>query len=298
MIASLILLPVSLIILNIWLWLFDNIFNFNENKKRIIIITIIMWIISWLSIILYPKFAAFINYSSLDFTKLENIENHFMKIYWIFWAYLSIIAISIKLILWKGRISKFFITSFIIFSLLFFLSWYLWNKFLTQTILLYYIFVGVWEEFIKFFLWVDFFEKYKISSNDILVFTILSALWFAFIENIVYMIWGTSENNIISSIIGWWSILITRWIIWFLVHIIFTGNIWLLALYWIIKNNIAKMVSAWIIIWIWLHYLYDVLLQKQISIIIIFFFIFWYFWVSYLFYISDRIYLKNWLQTI
>lgn len=296
MIVSIILLPISLIILNTWLWLFDNIFNFNENKRKIIIITIIMWMVSWLSIILYPKFAWIINKPYLDFTQLENIESSFNMIYTAFWAYLSVIVIWIKLILWKGKLSKFFISNFAIFSILFLLSWYIWNKIFSQAILLYYIFVWAWEEFIKYILWINFFEKYKLSNNDILIFMILSAIGFAFIENIVYMIWGTSENSFVSSMIWGSSILITRWIIWFLVHIIFTGNIWLLWLWWIVKQNFFKMLIVWISIWIWLHYLYDVLLHKKFSFIVVFFFIFWYFWISYLFYISDRIYLKSWLQ--
>jgi len=40
--SYLILFPFALFILNLWIWLFDNIFHFGENKHKIFFSTIMM----------------------------------------------------------------------------------------------------------------------------------------------------------------------------------------------------------------------------------------------------------------
>lgn len=256
-----------------------------------------MWLISWLSILLYPKITTFLNVSQLDFT---NTNNSWFKLFFFFWIYLSSLIFIVKFAFLKRTISDTFMLTYIIFSIIFLLAWFTGNLIVWSTMILYYLFVALWEEFMKYLLWINFYEKFKISENDILVFTIISALWFAFVENIVYMIWWTRSDWLLIALVWWVTILISRWLIWFLVHTVFTGNIWLFTAKWLNWNilNITKFVSVWTILWIWLHYFYNVMLYKEIKIILLAFLIIWYFWISYLFYKADRIYVNDWLQHI
>ena len=290
-ISFLILLPVSIAILNLWIWIFHNIFDIKKDKKDILKTTIILWLISWLSIILYPKLTSYFDLNSLNFTNYDNLWN-FNLIFW-FWIYLSWIVFLIRLFL-KLKPTNFFLLNFIIFSIIFLLWWYISNEFITTTALIYYSFVALWEEFIKYLIWVNFFEKRKISYNDIIIFSILSAIWFAFIENIVYLIWSIWWKELMISLVWWGSLILTRGIIGFLVHIIFTWNIWQFS------KNIWKSfmiyLSLGITFGVLLHYFYDVLLHNNYKFVILVALIWWYFWISYLFYTSNSIYVKEGLE--
>lgn len=289
----LILVPISLIILNIWLWLFDNVFQLEENKLKIITITILMWLVSWLSIIRFPKIVSALGYLSLDFTK--QTDNFRQQIRY-FGIYLSSLIIFFKLIISKFKISKELLINFILFSILFAAIGFLWQNNLTETALKYYIFVALGEEFVKFFLWMSFYEKYKITDSDIIIFSVLSALWFAFVENFVYVFSALSNYNwLLQWIFGWISILVSRWLIGFIVHTIFTGNIWLLNLKWL-KSNFVMWASMWIILGVWMHYIYNLLLHNWYESAIFWALIIGYFWISFLFYNSDRIFVKEWIK--
>lgn len=291
----LILVPISLIILNIWLWLFDNIFQLENNKLKIITITIAMWLISWLSIIMFPKIVSYLGYFNLDFT--QQTDNFKQQIRY-FGIYLSCLIIFFKLIISKFRFSKELLINFILFSLLFIVIWFLWQNSITETALKYYIFVALWEEFVKFFLWISFYEKYKITDSDIIIFSILSALWFAFIENFVYVFTALNNYNWILQGIFWWiSILISRWLIWFIVHTIFTWNIWLLNLKWL-KSNFIIWASIGIVLGVGLHYTYNLLLHNWYKSAILWALFIGYFWISFLFYNSDRIFVKEWIKYV
>ena len=290
MIEIIILLPITILILNIRLWLFENIFYINKTRYIIWIMTIIMWIISWLSIVMYPTILNIFSFENLAFTNTNNINN--FSVFASFWLYLSIITLITKVILWWFKFSKFFITNFILFSIAFLAFWYFWLNTFTDKLLIYYIFVAFWEEFIKYLVWLNFFKKWKISNNDIILFSMLSAIWFAFIENIVYMVWIMAWEEFITAIIWWFTILVARWIIWFLAHIIFTWTIWYWSYKWLNTKKIIKFSIIWILFWTIAHYMYDILLYKNIWIVVPFIIIWWYLWISFLMNSSDRLYIK------
>ena len=290
MLQFIILIAISILILNIWLWLFDKLFFFEKKISTIFLITISMWLISALSILFYWNFLEYIDYSHLQFTTQENIES--LSVFFSFWIYLSIIVLIIKLIINKLNLSKFFLINYAIFSLLYFLLSYIWLEYITQVIFLYYIFVAFGEELMKFLIWSSFFEKWKITTNDLILFSILSAIGFAFVENIAYLIWSISWQEFTKAIIWWTSLLIARGLIGFLAHIIFTWNIWYFVTKWI-KNNILKYSLIWIILWTTMHLLYNLWLANNFWVVIPIIIIFWYFWISYLFFNSDRLFIKS-----
>ncbi len=250
-----------------------------------------MWLISWLSIIFYANLLWELSLNELIFTNTSNIDN--FSIYIAFWIYLSIIVRSIKLILSKFKISKFFIINYILFSIIYLLSSYIWLNLIVETAILYYIFVAFWEEFMKYLIWVSYYEKWKISKNDLILYWILSAVWFAFVENIVYMIGIISGEELIPALVGWASLLLVRWLVWFIAHIVFTGNISYMVQKWLNKNMLMVYSIIWIIIWTNIHFIYDVMLLKNYWIVVPLLIIIWYIWISYIFYNSDSIYIKQ-----
>lgn len=297
MISLLILLPIGLLILNIWLWLFWNIFSITTHKNKFIIITIIMWLISWLSIVCYPYYLWYVWQNDLIFTKWDTNLDTF-EVVLSFWIYLSLIVIWFKLFFFKINNYIFFLVNYIIFSVLFLSCWYFGLEKFANTILFYYMFVAIWEEFIKYLLWVAFYEKFKLIDTDLLLFAILSAIGFAFVENIVYMYAWLTWKSLILWVLWWAGVLITRWIVWFVIHILFTWNIWLIEVRWVSWWYWLKFllfVILWVALWVILHYSYDLMLYKGMKMVVILSLIFGYFWISYLFYNSDRIYIRDWI---
>ncbi len=290
MLEFIILVPVSILILNIRIWLFENIFE-TKNKKFIFFVILLLWAISASGMVFYPNLLSLLWYTNFNFTEKSNIIS--INIFFWFWLYLISIISIIKLIINKWKVSKLFIINTLIFSTFFFISWFIWLKLNIETIMLYYIFVAFWEEILKFILSLSFFEKRKLVYSDIIAFSILSALWFAFFENIIYLFNSISwEESFIVALSWWLSLLVARWLVWFLVHIIFTWAIWQIqSLY---KNkNLYTWISLAIAIWVWLHLFYDIMLSSWFGFIVILFLIVGYFFITYLFYNSDRMYLKE-----
>jgi hypothetical protein len=291
------LIIVNFFILSFWLWLFDNIFDLYKYKKRIIVITLIMWLISGLWIIFYPKMLLYFMVSWRDFTNTstDNIPNE--SIFY-FWWYLTFLLFIVKIILNWFKLNKKILINLMSFSFIFILWLFIWKLYLSVW-LLYYLFVAFWEEFIKYFLGINFYEKFKFMKSDIIVFIIMSALWFAFIENIVYMLWAISLTNTLWLNFMWgMTILIVRWVVGFLVHNIFTWTIWILSMKYFKHNKAFWFALLWIMAGVMMHYLYNVLIHANKTWVIILFIIIWYFWVNYLFYRSDRLYIKDWLKEI
>lgn len=293
----LLLIIINFFILSFWLWLFDNIFDISKYKKRIIMITLIMWLISGLWIIFYPKVLLYfwVSWRNFTYNSIDKIPNEWI---FYFWLYLTTIIFIVKIILNGFKLNKKSLINLISFSFIFIIWLFLWKIFLS-TILIYYLFVAFGEEFIKYFLGINFYEKFKFMKTDIVVFIIMSALWFAFIENIIYMLWSFSHTNtFLTNLISWITILLVRGIVWFLVHNIFTWTIWILSLKYFKDSKAFWFALLWIIFWVIMHYLYNILISANKAWIIIIFIIIWYFWINYLFYRSDRLYIKDWIEKI
>ncbi len=289
--SYLILFPAALFILNLWMWLFDNIFHFGENRNKFFFVSIIMGLLSGLSMLLFPKLMVMLWQNQLDFTMNENLHN--IDILYYFIAYLVLISILVKILLRNFKINWFFLKTFLGILLIFFLIWSFGMSNFTMPMMIYYLFVVFGEEMLKYVAALNFFERWKIMHSDIITFCIVSALGFAFVENMVYMLSGISGSTAFgSALVIWWWILISRGIIWFLVHTLFTGNIWLFSSIGIKKNYNFFWAIIWFFLWMSLHYIYNLTIT-QFKISIIFFIVIWYFWISYLFFKSDRLYLNE-----
>ncbi len=275
----------NLITLSLRIQLIKYIFPFKINNIKLILISISLWIITSSIILAIP----FLWDNLFDFSS-ETLLNS--KLLWIYlWIFLSLVILIFHLVIhWKNSFNhKTFFLIFFSFSIIFILLSISIQKLQISEQIRYYIFVALSEEFVKFMFWLSIFYKYKIINNDIIIFSIISALWFSFIENIVYLIYFLQDWNT-NYILGILWLLITRWILGFLVHSIFTGNIWLWHLIWFIKWFLLIFGSLGIIIGISLHSGYNILIYHWFWQASIFMIIFGYLWLSWLLYNSDRLY--------
>jgi len=126
----------------------------------------------------------------------------------------------------------------------------------------------------------SFFAEYGISSKDIIIFAILSALGFAFIENIVYTFRAGSL-----------SVALSRNLTTVVMHTLFTGMIaYLISC--TSKKNRLRYAGAFII-GMCMHRAYDGLLGLDNGRITAAIILIGYFGVSFLLYKSDRLYLPK-----
>jgi len=83
------------------------------------------------------------------------------------------------------------------------LTYFIFGKFSVEDILLYYLLVAFSEEALKYLGGLTLFEKRRFSSTDVILFAFLTALGFAFFENMVYVIDIISQKTTwVQQIVG------------------------------------------------------------------------------------------------
>jgi len=263
----LVLIIVNIIILNVWLRMSTTIFWQLKHPLRVWW-ALITWIIIALSLFFFPKIAW--NYEKNTLLFLLYCFVWFIVLSWIITQKLSVRNSLLFLI------SCVILYSFTIFNPIIGLS----------SIVLYYIWVAWSEELLKFFSSKSF-STHSLLQSDIIIRSILLALWFSFLENIIYTL--PAINNLWEA----WSILINRWATGYLMHSIFT---WTIA-YLSIKRKQNKSFSRWtlwaVFIWITLHFCYNIIISQWIWWMTIPIIISGYVVLSYLLYSSDSIYLDE-----
>jgi hypothetical protein len=280
------LLILNFFILNLWIWLIKYIFP-TKLPKYIIVILAIIGLISGGSILFYPHILSYIWLADLDFTnqKIEILSNFSTLL--LFLIYLSILNILVYTFLIKKswKIFSILLGSYIVNALI---IWFLANYFHNNPVVIYYLYVGIGEELVKFFLALILFLKFWKNITDIITFSILSAISFAFIENFVYLFGSIKENINIALLIGGTALLVSRGIVWFVAHLIFTWSIWHFVYKYFLSRKLWLLTGFWFGILI--HFLYDLLLTYQYNFVIPVLIIGGYIWLSYLFYNADRFY--------
>lgn len=149
----------------------------------------------------------------------------------------------------------------------------------------YYLLLACVEEYIKFYLWNGSSKIYGIVYSDMILFGMLSGLWFACIENIVYLFsLYHSQWDVVQNIV--------RWIIWPIVHIVYSGGI--MSGYRYLQRSR---------LWIWgllismtlimcLHTLYNFYVPHMSWLMIMCIVFLWYMMISWMIYQCDRLYLE------
>jgi len=279
--ASLILIFFIYLTAKIWIWIYKNAF-WIQNYKKLIFISLFIWWIAAGSILLFPKICSYF--------WLETFTSYYFswKTLWIFMFYLNLLLVITSLLFWKFSKQQFL--NLLIFNTYFIILYTFFSKlWLDQNILnviLYYLFVAYWEELVKNQLAFSMYNKTKKVESDLLLYHILAAIWFAFWENIVYLTWIIWFQTFLATLLGWIWIVITRWIIWFGAHTFYSSMIWMWNILWFLS------ILFFILLGMLIHYGYDLSLYFQYKWIIPIFIIIIYFWISWVFYKIDRLYLE------
>ena len=169
-------------------------------------------------------------------------------------------------------------------------SIYFWETLFNtlKLIIFYYILVAFIEESSKHFnfVWISILDIKKVE--DWVLYAIFVALWFSFIENILYF------YNLYSF--NWISFELTktyffRSIFSIMVHVFCS---WVIAYfftksYLLYKENhklfpYLKVFLTWLSIWIFLHFIFDFAITLGFNFIIIMYFVIWYLYISSIFY--------------
>lgn len=156
-------------------------------------------------------------------------------------------------------------------------------------VLLYYIIVWLLEESSKHF---NFIPSSLLSSDNIwkwVLYWVFIALWFWFIENILYLF-----NITLEHWYSWdfYSTLIFRWIFSLFVHILCSSIVtfWFIKIY--LKSTWNQLSQFSYIKWllfafifsIFVHAIYDISLTLWFSFIIFIYLVFWYLYMTKIFY--------------
>ena len=264
-----------------WMWMYKNAFGIQINKKIIFISLFIGWIAAF-SILFFPHIASYFHLSSFTDGSFS------WKILFTFLIYLNILIIVLFAIFRAFSVKQFLnlLTFNIYFILLFYIFWKFSIEESVLIILFYYLFVAYGEEFVKNQLAFLVNNKIWELESDLLLYHILVAIGFAFWENIVYLMWAIGFETFITTLIWWLSIVVLRWVLGFWAHTFYSSLIWMWNIIWFLSIFVFILISMLV------HYSYDLSLYFEYKFIIPIFIIVIYFWISYMFYKIDRIYVN------
>ena len=307
---------ISLIPIVIWGYIFSYIDWVELSRKRFVVGLI------WGLISVIPIFSMWKYLENSGF----NFLNIFEKVSEI-WSIWSVLTFNISLILflfiivwfafiaisWTTRskkILKIYIKNILIFSLfsifiaififIFSLIW-VWTKEILdwptfwevsfntlKLVIFYYILIAFIEEASKHF---NFLQSSVLQIKTVqnwVLYAIFVALWFALIENILYL------NQIYSS---WWltkeffSTYFYRSIFSLMVHVLSSALVWYYfsksylqnkCKYFSIKS--IKTIFIGLFLWVFFHFIFDLSLTLGFSFVIILYFVWGYLYISSIFY--------------
>ena len=293
-VRALLLLPLQLLILNIRLWVTDRLFSGN---RKTMFVSLFVWSLCAVGLFMYGHLLSASWLWHIDFSNMQEYPKTIL-LWWITFYVLCIVGIN-NGISWlrtthtTPRHTRLYVQEICIWALILSIAYIgLWYISIAP-IIIYYLFVSASEEWLKYLSSFWLFKKQWFSSSDLVIYSILVSLWFAFLENIIYMIQYTASiQNIQTQLTSGSGILISRWLIWFLVHMLFTGTIAFWTVQYIQRKWIYRLPLA--LIWgIVLHVIYNTMLHYGITIIVPIYIIMGYFFLSWILYRSDGMYLNK-----
>lgn len=221
----------------------------------------------------------------IDFALTNSIDTRSLSI---FVGYCTIFALLIT-ILFRNRYKR-IAQILLIWSLFFIALAYGWLIIGMNALILYYLVSAYAEEYMKYSAGnnMQLAEK-EPNENNLIFFCILIGLWFSAVENILYI--GNSMIN--SETVNISNLLIGRGLVSTLIHIVSTGLIAFIMIKTKRTNSIIIPVILGIIGGFWLHSIYNISLQYNLSYITIPIVILSFFLMTYLTFQSDIIYKKK-----
>lgn len=315
----LILAFISLIPIIFWWYLFSYFDDKEFNKKRFFI-WILAWSLSVIPVLFLDDFISKTNFLFLDIfsfvyklNSIDSLWNLFISFGFILF-FLSVIPF-LFFFLFPNFIEKIkiYFKEFLIFFLYLWIVWILlylinnlfwkfnnldfsfdaWLNFWEvlfnslKLVIFYYLIIAILEELSKFFCF-NFSKNFSISSvKDWVLYAIFIALWFAFIENILYfsslyekfalwkeLIWSFFSRNIFSVFLH---------VICSSVFAYYFSQVYLKYKYKI-NFEFIKILFIWFIFAILLHWIFNIFLTFDLAIFVFLYLIWWYFYLTYIFY--------------
>lgn len=232
------------------------------------------------SLLAYTYLLWYIGQKNLALTNTINNETLL-----IFIGYCTILMILITIFL-KNRYK--IIAQILLIWSLFFMALASGGFFLgINIVLLYYLVSAYAEEYMKYTTGNNIFLANKeTNESNLIFFCILIWLWFSVVENIAYVannIFNNESVNLINVVIG-------RGLVSTLIHIVSTSIIALIVIKTKKGNNNILPIILGMIGWFWLHSIYNISLQYNLSYITIPMVILSFFLMTYLSFQSDIIY--------
>ena len=288
-----ILILVNFLILNIRLWITRQIFHISQKNKNTHIVrtTLFVGIFVAFSIFVYPYIIQYFWYDMLNYLDTNKYPSREI-LWWIVWY--SFIIFIFQMLFKRSTPSIFWLKEVLLWILLLWWSYFLLHEFHVLPIIIYYLLVASSEEGLKYLSSAQIYKKQHFMTSDLILYALLVSLGFAFFENIIYMIQSTQVISLFSREIGAWTqILLSRGVIGFLVHMLFTGSIATLSVYAIQKWKHFIYLLWALFVGIVLHMSYNIFLHYHITWIIIFYLIAWYFMLTWIFWKSESMYIQN-----
>jgi len=279
-----IVLPIiiSIIIIYIRIWIINTIFSEKKIKINLAFKILLIWILLVWWLFIYKYFLT--NLWIWNFNIINNAQPLSVLIFLIY-CFLIVILLALIFQNWHKK----FMQTILIWLLLFGVIAYWWYFIGINFVILYYLISAYAEEYMKFSAGNDLFIKQdRKNLNDLILFCILIWLGFSIIENLFYI-----ANNIIThQNINVMNLLIGRWLVSSLLHVVATWLIWFVAIKFqnSKSKNLILPIVLWIISWFALHSLYNISLQYQLNYISIPLIILCFFLLTYLFFQSDSLY--------
>lgn len=295
-----------------WAYIFSYIDNNNLNS-RIFISWIIAWAISVIPVLYLEKIFEFFSLEKINILYVISSGNFdFFEVFisilltiFIVWIFMSIVYLLFSENFkntYKIYLKNFFIISsfsliFVLISkILFSFNFFheniknhvtIWKNIFDTLwlIIIYYIIVWLLEEASKHFWFIASSSKNIINIKKWVLFWVFIALWFWFIENILYLF------NISTKSWIWWDffwVWFFRWLFSLFVHILCS----VIVAYWFSRSylNYPKFLSyfKWVLIAVILsiliHWIYDISLTLWFTLIIFIYFFLWYLYITKIFY--------------
>ena len=301
----------------IWAYIFSYIDNNKLNKKRFLI-GILWWVISVIPVLYMENVLQLINIPYINIFYFISQIKWFLSILelWLsLWLIIIILALFSFILWWFihkfKKIIFIYIKNIIIFLIFIIFLWFIFFilnilfsnldinisreiNFLNivfdslKLIIFYYLIVAFIEESSKHFNFLQSSILQITSIKQWVLYAIFVALWFSLIENILYLYNYYSINWFNSELI---KIYFFRSLFSVIVHILSSAVVWYYfskALILYRDNNLSfpylKIFFFWLCISILLHLFFDVAITLGFSFIMFFYFIWWYLYVSSIFF--------------
>lgn len=281
------LILLNILILNIWLWITRNI----RKRSPKIRLALIMWTVAAVTLFFYPQILSILDLS--QYSTLTASLNISIVAVWLLISYLIMTLIINSWVSLKPLPSRKLALHTLIFAIIVIALYLISGSLQLSSAVIYYVLVAGSEEFIKYLSGRKLQDSQWYASSDIIIYCLLISLGFAFFENIVYLLQAVNgQFSRFQQLTAGSTLLFTRGLISFLVHLLFTGCIAVFALKSYQKKNITRLLVG-ITLGILLHLSYNLLLSQNIGFMILIYLIWGYIFLSWLFFQSDRLYVSE-----